>query len=148
MAEATTDAKQIVNAYVSLWNERDYAKIPELVSEEFVMHDPGAPEEEVPGPAREVHGPDGLEMFIRGVTAGFPDFHVSIGDTLSSDELVMCEGKITMTHEGEFDGIPPTRRKVEVREMSKYRIADGKIQEHRVYFDQREVFDQLGLTEE
>lgn len=148
MAEATTEAEQLVNAYVDVWNEQDYARIPDLVSESFVMHDPAAPEEGVPGPAGEVHGPDGLEAFIRGVIAGFPDFHVTVLDSLSSDELVMYEGEITMTHEGEFDGIPPTGRTVEIREMSKYRVANGKIQEHHVYFDQQDIFEQLGLTDD
>lgn len=32
--------------------------------------------------------------------------------------------------------------------MEKLRIADGRLQEHRVYFDQQEVFEQLGLTED
>jgi steroid delta-isomerase-like uncharacterized protein len=148
MAEARTESEQVVRDYVEIWNKQEYSKIPDLVSESFVMYDPAAPEEGVPGPEGEVHGPDGLEAFMRGVVAGFPDFHVTILDMLSSDNLVMYEGEITMTHEGEFDGIPPTGREVNIREMSKYRVEDGKIQEHRVYFDQQEVFQQLGLTEE
>jgi predicted ester cyclase len=55
----------------------------------------------------------------------------------------MYDATLTMTHEGEFDGIPPTGREVEVREMAKYHVADGKIQEYRVCFDQQAVFEQL-----
>jgi steroid delta-isomerase-like uncharacterized protein len=144
----TTEPEQLVKAYVDVWNEQDYSTIPDVVSESFVLYDPAAPEEGVPGPKREVHGPDGLELFIRGVVTRFPDFHVNIIDVLSSGDLVMYEGKITMTHEGEFDGIPPTGQEVEIRTMSTYRIEDGEIQEHRVYFNQQEVFEQLGLAEE
>ncbi|WP_440008889.1 ester cyclase [Halomicrococcus sp. SG-WS-1] len=146
MAKATPDAEQLVRDYVEMWNEQEYSKIPDLVSESFVMHDPAAPAEGVPGPEREVHGPDGLEAFMRGVMAGFPAFQIDILDMLSSDDLVMYEAELTMTHEGEFDGIPPTGKELESREMSKYRIADGKIQEHRVYFDMQEAFEQLGVT--
>jgi predicted ester cyclase len=53
-----------------------------------------------------------------------------------------------MTHEGEFDGIPPTGRKVEVPEMAKYYVVDSEIRVYRVCFDQQAVFEQLGLTEE
>ncbi|SEO92914.1 conserved hypothetical protein, steroid delta-isomerase-related [Halogranum amylolyticum] len=148
MAEATPRAEQLVREYVEIWNERAYSKIPDVVSESFVMSDPAAPEEGVPGPAREVHGPDGLEAFVRGVVDGFPDFRVTVGDLLSSDDLVMYEAEITMTHEGEFGGIPPTGRAVEVGEMSTFRVVDGKIQEHRAYFDQQEIYEQLGLTED
>lgn len=141
MAEATPESEQLVNAYVEMWNGQAYSKIPDLVSESFVMYDSAAPE-------GEIHGPDGLEEFMREVVAGFPDFEVTILDALSTEDTVMYEGKITMTHEGEFDGIPPTEREVELREMSKFHIADGKVQEHRVYFDQQEIFEQLGLTDE
>ncbi|NEU58773.1 ester cyclase [Halorussus sp. MSC15.2] len=134
--------------YVDMWNEQNYDAIPDLVAESFVMYDPAAPEEGVPGPAGEVHGRDGLEAFMHGVAAGFPDFDVTILDMVSSDDLVMYEAAITMTHEGEFDGIPPTGREVKVREMSKYRVADGVIHEHRAYFDQQAIFEQLGLTDD
>lgn len=103
------------------------------------MHDPAAPD-------GVVDGPDGLEEFIRTVVAGFPDFQVSISDMISDGDLVMYEGIITMTHEGEFDGLPPTGRRVEVKEMSTYHLRDDMIREHRVYFDQQAVTEQLGLT--
>lgn len=147
MSEAKPDAEQLVRTYVDVWNEREYSKLPDLVSDSFVMYDPAAPEEGVPGPAGEIHGSDGLKQFIREVTTGFPDFEVTILDLVSRGELVMYEGSISMTHEGEFDGIPPTRRNATFREMSKFRVADGGIDEHRVYFDQQEIFEQLGLTE-
>lgn len=148
MAEATSEPERIVTAYVNMWNERDYARIPDLVAESFVMYDAAAPAEGVPGPEGEVHGRDGLEAFMRGVVTGFPDFELSVLDTVSGDELVMYEADITMTHEGEFGGIPPTGRTVEIREMSKCRVEDGAVHEHRVYFDQQEVFERLGLADE
>lgn len=148
MSEATPEPEQVVTAYVNMWNEQDYERIPDLVAESFVMYDAVAPAEGIPGPEGEIHGRDGLEAFMRGVTAGFPDFELTILDALSSDELVMYEANVTMTHEGEFDGIPPTGRPVEVREMSKCHVRDGTIHEHRVYFDRQEVFEQLGLADE
>lgn len=140
MAATTPDAEERVTSFVNeVWNSRNYKKIPEFVSESFEMHDPAAPD-------GVVHGPDGLEEFIRTVVAGFPDFQVSISDMISDGDLVMYEGMITMTHEGEFDGLPPTGRRVEVKEMSTYHLRDDMIQEHRVYFDQQAVTEQLGLT--
>ncbi|AZH27001.1 ester cyclase [Haloplanus aerogenes] len=141
MVDATTESKRIVNAYVDVWNERTYPSIPDVVSESFVMYDPAAPE-------GEVHGRDGLETFIRNVVTAFPDFEVSVGDMLSSDGLVMYDATITMTHEGAFGGIGPTGREVEIDEMSKFRVSNGKIREHRVYFDQQDVLEQLGVTSE
>ena len=138
MTEPTTDAERLAMDLIDVWNERQYARIPDVVSESFVMHDPAAP-----GGA--VHGADGLETFIRGVVSGFPDFHVSVSDMLSGDDLVMYEATITMTHEGEFDGIPPTGRAVEIGEMSTVRIGDDGVDIHSTYFDQQDVLEQLGL---
>ena len=141
MAEATADTEQLVRTYVDAINERAYSTLQDLVSDSFIMYDPAAP-------GGEVHGPDGLEAFIREVAAGFPDFRVEILDVLATNDLVMYEGKVTMTHEGEFDGINPTGREAEFREMTKYRVEDGSIREHRAYFDQQGIYEQLGITED
>lgn len=148
MVEATTESEQIVEAYVNIWNEQEFSNIPDIVSDSFVMIEPAAPAEGIPGPEGEVHGRDGLEQWIREGKTGFPDLTVSLLEMLSREGVVMVEEKIKGTHEGEFDGIPPTGRTVELPAMSKYQIADGKVQEHRVYFDQQEFAEQLGLVEE
>jgi steroid delta-isomerase-like uncharacterized protein len=139
MAEALTDAERTARAYVDLWNEQDYAAIPEVVSESFVHVDPGG---------EEFRGRDGLESFMRAVFDGFPDFGVRVDRMVSGDGLVMYEGTLSMTHEGEFEGIPPTGRAVELREMATIEVEDGRVEAHRVYYDNAEVADQLGLADE
>ena len=141
MTQAPIDTEQLAREYASVWNERKYAKIPDVVSESFEMYDPAAP-------GGVVRGRDGLEQFIRAVVSGFPDFHVTILDMLSSEDRVMYEAEMSMTHEGEFDGVPPTGEEVELRYMGKIKTAGGKVQEHRIYFDQQELFEQLGLTDD
>jgi steroid delta-isomerase-like uncharacterized protein len=141
MTEATEEAEQLVNAYLSMWEQQEYSKIPDLVSESFEMHGPFTPEEGI-------RGRDGLEEWMREVTSGFPDFRTDVLDVLSSDDLVMCEVTVSGTHEGEFDGVPPTGREVEIRAMEKFDVADGTVREHRVYFDQQEMLEQLGLADE
>ncbi len=147
MAAATPASEQLAREYLSdIWNERAYAEIPDLVSESFVMYDPAAPADPVPGPKGEVHGPDGLEMFIRGVVAGFPNFEVTVRRMLSDDEVVMYDGELGMSHEGAFYGAPPTGRRIEVRYMGMITVAGGLVEEHRVYPPMLEITDQLGLT--
>lgn len=140
MAQSTTQSERLVKQYVEAWNEQDFAAIPGLVSDSVTVKNPTAPE-------GVVHGHDGLEAFMRGVVAGFPDFHVTVLEVLAEENWVMYEAELTMTHEGEFEGVPPTGREVRVPEMANYHVADGRIQEYRVYFDQQEIFEQLGLSE-
>lgn len=140
MTEAATEAEQLAREYKDLWNERAYSKIPEIVSKSFVLYDETAP-------GGEVQGPDGLEVWMRQFTSAFPDFHVEILDVLADEETVMAEATYTMTHEGEFDGLQPTEREVELRSMAKFVVEDGKITEHREYHDRQKILEQLGVTE-
>jgi steroid delta-isomerase-like uncharacterized protein len=141
MTQATTDIESTVRTYLDVWNERNYDDIPDVVAEDFTMTDPAAP-------GGEVHGHDGLESFIRAVVEGFSDFHVEVVDMLAGDDTVMSENKYRMTHDGEFNGIPATDNTAEFMGMGKVRVADGKVQEHHVYFDQQEILTQLGVMEE
>ena len=138
MAQSTADAERIAEDYVEMWNERAFERIPDLVSESFVHVDPDG---------SEVDGRDGLEGYMRGILSGFPDLHVEVTDMVSSGNTVMYEATLTMTHEGEFEGIPPTGREVETREMATIEVSDGRVEAHRVYFDNHETLRQLGLVE-
>ncbi|WP_227132182.1 ester cyclase [Halorubellus salinus] len=145
-ATPSTDTAAIARAYVGMWNERDDAAIPDLVSESFVMYDPGIPEKDVPGPKGEAHGREGLERFMATMTTTFPDFQVEILDMVTDDALAMYEVRLTMTHDGPLGRIPPTGRRVELRGASILRIEDGLVQEHRFHTDMTEAADQLGLS--
>lgn len=136
----------LVWKYFEVWNERKYETIPEVIADSFVMYDPFAPAKGVPGPKGEVHGPDGLETFIRKTVNGFPDFHVEILDLLCDSGIAMYEGRLTMTHDGDFFDIPPTGGHADVRYMGGLRIAESAVVEHRVFPPVREILDQLGLN--
>ncbi len=140
------ESEQLVRSYGDIWNDREYSKIPDLVSETFVLYDPAVPEHVGPGPAGEAHGPAGLEAFIKWLDAGFPDFQITILELLASDDIVMDEVRFTGTHKGAINGLPPTDRTVGLQLMGTLRIEDGHVKEHRVYFNQREFAEQLGLT--
>ena len=53
-----------------------------------------------------------------------------------------AEARVTMhgTHRGEFQGIAPTGKRVEVRAIDMFRISDGKIVEHWGHADDPTVF--------
>lgn len=141
MAQATPDAEQIVREYAEIWSEKDYSRISEVVSDSFVHESPGAPD-------GEVHGPDGVEAFMRETESAFPDFEVRVIDSLADDETVMVENEFTMTHRGEFMGAPPTERELEFRSMANCRVVDGELKELREYLDMRAILERLGVAEE
>ncbi|MBX0294289.1 ester cyclase [Haloarcula nitratireducens] len=139
MATATPDVERLMRDYQELWNEKQYGKIPEVTAESITVHDPGHPEV--------VTGRDGLEAYLRELHEGFPDFHVTIEEMLTSGDIVMAKWTVTGTHEGQFGEFPPTGNAMELEGMDKVLLEDGKILEHRAHYDTREMLEQLGLTE-
>ena len=51
----------------------------------------------------------------------------------------MMEWTMTGTHEGEYDGIPPTGEEMAVGGMSTVVVEDGQVQADRLYFDTQEM---------
>ncbi|KTG30301.1 ester cyclase [Haloferax profundi] len=144
--QTDVESELAANAYVNMWNDRDYEAIPRLVSDTFVMYDPAAPAKGVPGPKGEVHGRDGLRQFMELITTAFPDFEITVLDMLTGEDVAMYEVQLTMTHDGPLGGLPPTGRRVEIRGVSILHLDAGTIDEHVFHTDMNEVGAQLGLT--
>jgi steroid delta-isomerase-like uncharacterized protein len=139
--DATTLARheQPMSDYLALWNG-EYSKI-DSVSDSFVAYEPS-----VPGGV--VRGREAFEAYVRELRTAFPDFTIAVETTPEGDDIVMAEWTATGTHDGEFNGLPPTGRTFEHRGMSTFVVADGEVQEERVYYDPREIAEQLGFLEE
>jgi predicted ester cyclase len=84
---------------------------------------------------------------VRTVVGGFSDFHVEVTELLSDGNTVMYRALLTMTHDGEFQGVPPTGKTFEIPEMATIRVVDGVVTQHRVYYDKRAIRDRLALAE-
>jgi steroid delta-isomerase-like uncharacterized protein len=139
MAETTVDATQLVEEYVEIWNGQEISRFSEVVAESFAFTSPTV---------GTVEGRENFEAYARAVTDAFPDFRITPHELLADEHLVMAEGTLSGTHEGEFEGIPPTHETFEVRDMARFVVEDGKLQEERAVFDQQEFLGQLGLLDE
>lgn len=108
----------------------------ELLAEDFVEH------EELPGgtpPTRE-----GVEGFFRMQIAGFPDLAMTVEDVVDGGDKVVARVRLTGTNDGEFMGMPPTGRKVDVQVIDIMRFADdGLVHEHWGVFDAMTMMRQL-----
>ena len=74
----------------------------------------------------------------------FPDLRFNVEDALPSGDKVVMRGTATGTHEGEFMGIPPTGKSVDVPLIDIIRFADdGLAHEHWGLFDAMTMMQQL-----
>lgn len=138
MATTTTEAERLVTEYVRIWNEREFSELDDVVAESFTFTSPTA---------GTIEGRENVKAYADAVVNGFSDFEITVHEMLSSDHLVMAESTLSGTHDGEFDGIPPTRETFDVQDMAKFVVEDGLLQEERTYFDQQNFLGQLGLLD-
>jgi predicted ester cyclase len=60
----------------------------------------------------------------------FPDLSVAVEGLMAEEDRVAVRVVTRGTHRGEFQGIAPTGKRVEVRAMDMFRISNGKLVEH------------------
>ena len=65
---------------------------------------------------------------------------------MSENDLVVVFLNFTGTHKGEFQGMLPTNKKINIRSADLYRIENEKIVEHWDVVDQLNLLQQTGIT--
>lgn len=95
---------------------------------------------------RRAHLPGGADAWIDGVAEllrAFPDWQWRRIQLVVEDDRVAAHLRAGGTHVGEFRGITPTRRHVNVAEFGMYRIVNGRITEFTGTADHIELLSQL-----
>ena len=123
-----------------LINEGDIDGFGHLMAEGFVEH------EDTPGlPATK----DGVLQFFRGYRDAFPDLRMDAEEVIASGDRTVARVKASGTQDGEFMGMPPSGRRVEVQLIDIMRFDDaGLIAEHWGVVDMLSMLQQLGAVPE
>ena len=120
-------------------NSGDLEKMDDLFTDDVVDHDPA----EGQGP-----GPQGFKDFFATMRSAFPDLKTAPEAIVLDEDTAAIAYTLTGTHEGEFQGIAPTGRKIEARGMQIARFEDGKIAERWGSSDELGILKQLGAIED
>jgi len=91
---------------------------------------------------------DELLEVIKAWHRGFPDLSHSFDELFSKDDKVVVRGRTRGTHEGEFMGIAPTGRSLELTFICIFRIANGRLAERWPQFDFHNWMEQLRAAQE
>jgi steroid delta-isomerase-like uncharacterized protein len=120
-------------------NARDFDGFAAFLADDFVEH------EDLPGgvdPTRE-----GVVNFFRGLTSAFPDLTFTVEDVVDGGGKVVARARFTGTQDGEFAGMPPTGKSVDVQLIDIMRYADdGLVHEHWGVLDAMAMMQQLGAV--
>lgn len=118
--------------------EQDRRKGP--LSPDLVADDYTAKIGSNPQMTREGHSAFGAAFY-----AGFPDLYHTIDEVIADEHSAVVRFTLRGTHTGNFMGIPPTGKPIEVTAIAIQHIADGKVTSLRAEFDQAGMLRQLGV---
>lgn len=74
-------------------------------------------------------GREGFRQFFHYLISAFPDFTITPERMVADDDSIAFAYTLTGTHQGEFEGVAPTGRRVEVRGLQLGRFENGQIVE-------------------
>ncbi|MEQ1439067.1 ester cyclase [Fontimonas sp. SYSU GA230001] len=87
------------------------------------------------------------QAFANAFYAGFPNLRHTVEETIADDAKVVVRFTLRGTHQGEFMGIQPSQKDIEVGAIAILSIANGKVTEVRGQFDQLGMMRQLGVIQ-
>jgi ketosteroid isomerase-like protein len=135
--------QRLVDRHYREVNSNDYSDAGDIFSADVVTEPPGS------GP---LTGIEPMVAYGQGFSRAFPDGRIHGDRYVESGDVVVVEGRFTGTHTGPLDTptgqIPATGRPLVLPFADLFRITDGKIAEHRIYFDTVGMLTQLGLMQE
>jgi predicted ester cyclase len=136
MSNIQEQNKAVIREFVARADKGDIEGAGAFVAPNAIIHLAGAP------------GPLDRATFLQfGAMyhSAFPDEQTTFQDQLAEGDKVVSRLASTATHTGEFQGMPPTGKKINVSGIFIDRVVDGKIVERWGIFDQLGLMQQLGL---
>jgi steroid delta-isomerase-like uncharacterized protein len=118
-------------------DRHDIAHHDEFPQPDIVVHLPGG--EEVVGVSAY------LEM-MKAQYAGLDDYRVVLDDAFATDDRVVCRWRVSGKHTGDFSGIPPTGKTIEIPGMSLWEFEGGKARQGWVLPDIASLMSQMSTS--
>lgn len=132
-------AKELVDRAWAAFEAQDAGMLGEVFHADAEMVMPGA----------SLRGPEQIAQMCKGWWDALPDLRHETMDSFEAEGCIACEIRVIGTHTGPMVGpsgvVPATGRKLDWRSCDYVRIEGGKIRSWHAYFDQVELFTQLGL---
>ncbi len=118
-----------------LFNKGNLAVADDIISSEYVYH----------GPTGELKGPEGVKQIVTAWRTAFPDGRFTIDDMVAEGDKVAVRYTMTGTFKGEYMGIAPTGKKVNITAAFFYHFKNGKEVEALPFEDMLTFYRQLGI---
>ncbi len=135
------DNKRIVTRFVEeLWNERKLEVADAIFDEDCHTHQlqSGSPVMATP------RGPAAVKAHVTDWLSGFPDLKFTVEQMFADEDRVFSQLAMDGTQTGQWIGIPPTGKRVNIRMLTIHRVRSGKIIEDWVLVETLGLLQQIG----
>jgi len=126
-----------VMANKQVWNLGNFETLEEIFSDDFVQHF-------LPF-GTQIEGIEEFRKQLISHREAFPDWAEVINLVVAEGDYVFLQFTSTGTNTGSFLGKPPTEKKININEVTIFRIANGKITEQWLLPDIFSLNQQLGF---
>jgi steroid delta-isomerase-like uncharacterized protein len=132
-----TENIRVVTAMIEAINDRDLDRLDTFVADDIVRHS-AATEGVI------VDNLDQFKDFLRADFDGIPDSVITVDLIFGNSEYVAVRAIYSGTQTGQVGPFPPSGKRVDLPYLGILRIADGKISEMWVEWDNIFMLTQLG----
>ncbi len=129
--------KALIRRLYDLFNLRDLDSVYEMMDPGWISH--------------YTTGDRSMEenkQFWPTIYTAFPDLSLAVNHLIAEGDKVAFQDILRGTHKGEFMGIAPTGKKIEMISTCIVRIANGKFMESWCTLDELRLMQQLGVIPE
>jgi steroid delta-isomerase-like uncharacterized protein len=130
--------KNLVHQFTASLNEKDWDALNELLTEDFRRHCQATP-------GVQVNSREEFKQLQESFLVSMPDQHVNLEMLIAEGDMVAVYATYSGTQTGPMGEFPPTGKSAESKFLGIFRIADNRIAELWVEFDNLAMLSQLGL---
>ena len=132
---AAANKELVRRFYKEVFSDWKMTLVDEILSPQFVSHD---------WPEGSPTGPQGFRNFYSAIRSALPDARYEVDDLIAESNKVVVRWRLLGIHKGDFRGIAPTDRSIELKGIAIYRLDAGKLMERWVVSDLYSVLEEIG----
>ncbi len=136
----TQEMTYLIDELRAAWNAQDIQRLAALYAADYEGRDVAQAEPE--------RGPQGVTQTLARYLQAFPDLRFTLDEVIADGDRLALNWTVRGTHRGALMHIPPTGRAIEVKGVSIYTIANGKITRGLFIWDVAGLLRSLGLLPE
>jgi steroid delta-isomerase-like uncharacterized protein len=133
------EAKRLFQRYFDeVTNKGRLDLVGEMFADDYAHHDPANPDSAI-------GGVEDVKFHLMALRNAFPDVKFSVEQMIANGDDILVRWSATLTHTGDYFGIPPTGKAARITGMNYWRMADGKAIEGWVNRDDFGLLQQIGV---